>query len=93
MPQLSDGLKRKIQANRSTFLVCMIAAFSWGLLAHAYVFLNSIISHDSLAEFNAVLLGNEFKIKSGRRGLRRIGRRSQPAAGITSDMLSKNPAI
>lgn len=66
MPQLSDGLKRKIQANRSTFLVCMIAAFSWGLLAHAYVFLNSIISHDSLAEFNAVLLGNEFKIKSGR---------------------------
>ena len=66
MPQISDGWKKRWEENRSTFLACMIATFFWGLLAHAYVFLNTMMNHDSLVEFNAAIYSNVYRYRAGR---------------------------
>ncbi|MCD8376296.1 MAG: glucosyltransferase domain-containing protein [Oscillospiraceae bacterium] len=52
--------------NRKLILLCLIATFMWGLAAHAYIFLHSSFSHDSLDEFNAAVFGNEWRIQLGR---------------------------
>ncbi len=61
-----DNLKSKLIRNRKTILLCVISTFIWGLIAHAYIFLNNSFSHDSLNEFNAAIFGNELKIQTGR---------------------------
>ena len=55
-----------VQANRKTFLICLIATFIWGLIAHAYGYFSGAFSHDSLNEFNAAVFGNDWKIQLGR---------------------------
>lgn len=45
---------------------CMAAVFGWGMAAHGYMFLDNNVSHDSLNEFHAEILGNSIKMGSGR---------------------------
>ncbi len=56
----------KLKSNRKTIVLCLISTFIWGLVAHAYIFLHSSFSHDSLNEFNADVFGNKWKIRLGR---------------------------
>lgn len=44
----------------------LASAFGWGMAAHGYMFLNNSVSHDSLREFHAEILGNNIKMGSGR---------------------------
>lgn len=44
----------------------MVAAFFWGLLAHAYRFFNGNFCYDSLNELHGAIFGNNIKIGSGR---------------------------
>ncbi len=55
-----------VKANRKDFMFCIISAFVWGLVAHAYMFFHSSFSHDSLNEFNVDGFGNEMRIQYGR---------------------------
>ncbi len=57
---------QKWNENRTAFFACQRAAFLWGLIAHAYMFMHSAFTHDALNEFNAALFGNELKIQAGR---------------------------
>lgn len=45
---------------------CLAAVFGWGMAAHGYMFLDNSVSHDSLNEFHAEILGNSIKMGSGR---------------------------
>lgn len=58
--------QKKIRNNYKIFILCVISTFVWGMLTHAYFFLNDSFSHDSLAEFNAEVFGNDWKIQLGR---------------------------
>lgn len=44
----------------------LASAFGWGMAAHGYMFLDNSLSHDSLREFHAQILGNNIKMGSGR---------------------------
>lgn len=44
----------------------LATVFLWGMLAHAYRFLNGNFSHDSLVELNGAIFGNTHKIALGR---------------------------
>lgn len=44
----------------------LASAFGWGMAAHGYMFLDNSLSHDSLREFHAEILGNNIKMGSGR---------------------------
>lgn len=44
----------------------LATVFLWGMLAHAYRFLNGNFSHDSLVELNGAIFGNAHKIALGR---------------------------
>ena len=56
----------KMKDNRQLMSYCMIVTFIWGMLAHAYIFLNNPFSHDSLNEFNGAVYGNDWRIQLGR---------------------------
>ncbi len=62
----SNSLLDKLRRNRKQIILCLAAAFIWGLAAHAYVFFHSSISHDSLFEFVADTDRNVWRIKLGR---------------------------
>ncbi|MCD7883738.1 MAG: glucosyltransferase domain-containing protein [Lachnospiraceae bacterium] len=66
LPDLRKAASRKWEENKKTFLFCMLVTFAWGLAAHAYMFFNNSVSHDSLVEFNAAVHGTDLKIQSGR---------------------------
>lgn len=66
MFSLTDTLRKKWKDNKKQLIFCMAAVFLWGLSAHAYIFLHSSFTHDSLNEFNAAVMGNVSKIRSGR---------------------------
>lgn len=59
---LDDAFQRNIRV----FLLCFIATFVWGLLAHSYIFLHSSFSHDAINEFNTAVFGNNLRMQRGR---------------------------
>lgn len=58
-----DKIKNKIEKNKIELIIAFASTFIWGIFAHAYMFVNNSISHDSLNEF--VYL-DEWKIGIGR---------------------------
>ncbi len=62
----SIKLLDKLQTNRKQIILCLVATFIWGLVAHAYMFFQSSFSHDSLNEFNSEAFGNDWRIQLGR---------------------------
>lgn len=52
--------------HKKQLIFAMAATFFWGLLAHAYCFFNGNFSHDSLNELHGAILGNNFRLISGR---------------------------
>ena len=62
----ADWFADFFERNRNGMFLCVIATFAWGLVTHAYIFLHSSFSHDSLNEFNAAVFGNAWRIQLGR---------------------------
>lgn len=58
-----DKVKTLIKKNRIELILAFASTFIWGIFAHAYIFLNNSISHDSLNEFIYI---NEWKVAIGR---------------------------
>ena len=54
------------ETHKKQLSFAMAATFFWGLLAHAYRFLNGNFCHDSLSEFHGAIYGNDHKIELGR---------------------------
>lgn len=52
--------------NKKLILTSLLFSFFWGLIAHAYMFFNNNLSHDSLSEINGELYSNIWKIQAGR---------------------------
>lgn len=63
---LDKCLREKLDNNKYMIFFCCASVFIWGLFAHAYAFLNSVYTHDSLLEFNANVYGNHWKVQLGR---------------------------
>lgn len=61
-----NNFLEKIKDNKQLICYCMIVTFIWGMVAHAYIFLNNPFSHDSLNEFNGTIYGNDWRIQLGR---------------------------
>lgn len=59
-------LKQRLERNKTRLLTALAATFIWGLAAHGYAFFDNNISHDSLREFHAEILGNDIKMGVGR---------------------------
>ena len=54
------------ERNKKMLVFSLVCTFLWGLAAHGYCFLDNNVSHDSLNEFHAAILGNNIKVGSGR---------------------------
>ena len=54
------------ERNKKMLVFALACTFLWGLAAHGYCFLDNNVSHDSLREFHAAILGNGVKVGSGR---------------------------
>lgn len=65
MVGIQRRLLKKIDNETERLLVCIAATFVFGLLAHAYGFLNLTISDDSLYEFT-LSVSTAWKLKLGR---------------------------
>ena len=61
-----ECLKTWIEENKKLLTFALICTFLWGLAAHGYCFFDNNISHDSLNEFHAAIVGNNIKIGLGR---------------------------
>lgn len=59
-------LTDKFEKHKKQLYFVLAVTFIWGMLAHAYCFFNNCVSHDSLNEFHAAILGNDWKIQLGR---------------------------
>ena len=60
------NLSQTLEKEKKLCLYALAATFIWGFLAHGYGIVDSNFSHDSLAEFNSILFGNQLKIITGR---------------------------
>lgn len=58
--------KRIFSQEKKWLYISLCAVFLWGLAAHGYCFMQSSFNHDSLAEFNGVVFGNQLKLSLGR---------------------------
>lgn len=63
---MCERLKNVWFEHRRIFVICMLSALVWGLIAHAYPFLNFQYSHDSLDGIYTVARDNFHKIELGR---------------------------
>lgn len=63
---MKERIMALVQKEKKIMKICMVYTFIWGLFAHAYMFLNNAISHDSLNEFNTDVFGNILRIERGR---------------------------
>lgn len=59
-------MKRFIECNKREYIFCLVTTFVWGLIAHAYGFLNAAPSHDWLNALCADKVEESVKIASGR---------------------------
>lgn len=57
---------RRLEQDRPRLVTALAATFAIGLAAHGYAFFDNNVSHDSLREFHAEILGNDLKLGSGR---------------------------
>lgn len=62
----SNVLKERFLARKQTVIFCFCTVFFWGLLAHAYGFLHSSLSHDVLNAFIATSVEECVKLEVGR---------------------------
>lgn len=60
------AMMQELKHNKHTLYLSLVAAFCWGFAAHGYMFADNSLSHDSLREFHAEILGNNIKMGSGR---------------------------
>ncbi len=58
--------KQRLERNQTQLITALIATFLFGLAAHGYAFFDNNISHDSLREFHAEILGNDVTLTAGR---------------------------
>lgn len=61
-----ECLLQDLKNNKNTLNLSLASAFGWGMATHGYMFTNNSVSHDSLREFHAEILGNNIKMGSGR---------------------------
>ena len=61
-----NRLLQDLKNNPNTLYWSLASVFGWGMAAHGYMFVNNSVSHDSLREFHAEILGNNIKMGSGR---------------------------
>ena len=54
------------EKNKKPLIFALVCTFLWGMAAHGYCFLDNNVSHDSLREFHAAILGNNIKVGSAR---------------------------
>lgn len=55
-----------LKGHKNALYLSLASAFGWGMAAHGYMFSDNSVSHDSLREFHAEILGNNIKMGSGR---------------------------
>ena len=58
--------KQRLERNKTCLVTALAATFLIGLAAHGYAFFDNNLSHDSLREFHAEILGNNIKLANGR---------------------------
>lgn len=58
--------KQRLERSKAWLITALAATFLWGLPAHGYAFFDNNVSHDSLREFHAEILGNDIKLTFGR---------------------------
>lgn len=61
-----DELRKTFAREKSLLLFCLAASLGWGLIAHAFGFLNGNFSHDSLNAFYATAVEETWKVELGR---------------------------
>lgn len=61
-----NGLLEDFRKHKKYLRLSLAATYGIGMAAHGYMFLDNSISHDSLREFHAEILGNNIKMGSGR---------------------------
>ena len=60
------GWKDRLKEDQLWLIMALAATYLWGLAAHGYAFFDNNLSHDSLREFHAEILGNDIKMSIGR---------------------------
>lgn len=60
------GWKDRLKEDQLWLIMALAATYLWGLAAHGYAFFDNNLSHDSLREFHAEILGNDVKMSIGR---------------------------
>ena len=63
---INNKFFKKTTNEKECLFFCMLTTFLWGLIAHAYCFLHSSFSHDSLTAFYATIYEEKAKIELGR---------------------------
>ncbi|MDO5544623.1 MAG: glucosyltransferase domain-containing protein [Eubacteriales bacterium] len=58
--------KQRLEGKKPQLITALAATFLIGLAAHGYAFFDNNVSHDSLREFHAEILGNDIKMQVGR---------------------------
>ena len=66
MEKLSVLFDMKIQDKKKINCFCWMCTFLWGLVAHAYGFMQNSFSHDALNAFIATKTEDIWKIELGR---------------------------
>lgn len=61
-----QAMIQDLKHNKHTLYLSQAVTFGWGFAAHGYMFADNSLSHDSLREFHAQILGNNIKMGSGR---------------------------
>ena len=61
-----NRLLQDLKQNIHILYLALASAFGWGFAAHGYMFTDNSVSHDSLREFHAEIVGNNIKMGSGR---------------------------
>lgn len=61
-----QNYKKIFSQEKKWLCISLCAVFLWGLVAHGYCFLQDSFNHDSLAEFNGLVFGNQIKFAAGR---------------------------
>ena len=61
-----NTLLQDLKDHKNTLFLSLASVFGWGMAAHGYMFTDNSVSHDSLREFHAEILGNNIKMGSGR---------------------------
>ena len=61
-----EELRKIFEREKRLLFFCLAASLGWGLVAHAFGFLNANFSHDSLNAFYATTIEDTWKVELGR---------------------------